>query len=141
MAYRSLAEIVHGAICKDKTVKLLEEFSLPRGLLPVDEIEEFSFNRSTGFIWWKLKSKKEHKFKRIGKTVVYSPEITAFIEKGHLHKITGVKARELFVLAVVCDVLVGKPSADTIKFTNPVGLSRSHPVSAFELEDDENGRK
>ncbi|KAK4421081.1 hypothetical protein Salat_2058600 [Sesamum alatum] len=135
------AEIHRGDISKVKTVELLEEFSLPKGLLPVDEIQELGFNRGTGFVWLKMKKKKEHKFKSIGQTVIYNVEITGFLEKGHFSKLTGVKAKELLLPVVVCDILVGDPSPDMIKFTAPVGLSRSYPLSAFAAEEAANAAK
>lgn len=135
--HRIGAEIYHGDICRAKTLELLKQHSLPRGLLQVDEIEEFGFNRNSGFFWLKTKKKKEHKFKSIGQTVVYNVEITAFAEKGRLSKLTGVKGKELFVPVTIGDIVVGVPSADMIKIISPIGLGRSHPISAFELEEGE----
>ncbi|KAK4386480.1 hypothetical protein Sango_2518600 [Sesamum angolense] len=125
------ADIYHGDICKGKIGELLEEFSVPKGLLPVDEIEELGFNRSSGFLWFKMMKKKEHKFKSIGQTVIYNVEITCFLEKGHLSKLTGVKTKELMLPVGITDILVGEPSPDMIKFTTAVGVSRSYPASAF----------
>ncbi|KAI3466823.1 hypothetical protein Pfo_023486 [Paulownia fortunei] len=139
--HRNGAEIYNGDICKVKNQKLLDEFSVPKGLFALDKIEEFGFNRTTGFLWLRMKKKKEHKFKSIGQTVIYNVEITGFIEKGHLSKLTGVKAKELLVPVVICDLLVGDPSPGMIKFTTPVGLSRSYPLSAFQPEDGENSSK
>ncbi|KAL8045636.1 hypothetical protein ABFS82_08G129600 [Erythranthe guttata] len=130
------AEICHGSdICKSKIQKVLEEFSFPKGLLPLDDIEEFGFNRNTGFVWMKMKKKKEHKFKSIGQTTIYNAEITCFLEKFHMSKVTGVKAKEMMIPVAVYDILVRAPAADMVKFTSAVGLSRAHPISAFELED------
>lgn len=134
-AHRNGAEIYHGGnICKAKTLELLEQHSLPRGLLQLDEIEEFGYNRDAGFFWLKTTKKKEHTFKTIGQTVIYNVEIAAFIEKGHLSKVTGVKGKELLVPVTISDILVGVPTADMIRFTSPIGLGRSQPLSAFELE-------
>ncbi|XP_051133597.1 uncharacterized protein LOC127253191 [Andrographis paniculata] len=136
--HRKGAEIYQGEECKDIILKLLEEFKLPNGLLPRDEIVEIGLNRSTGFLWLKLKKKSEIKFRQIGQTVLYSVEMTGFVEPGHLSKLTGVKGKEMMIAVVISDVLVGFPSPDMIKFTTPVGLSRAHPVSAFQLPDEPN---
>jgi len=51
-SHRSGAEVVTGdAICRKKSIKLLEELGLPKGLLPMEDIQEFGYNRSTGFMW------------------------------------------------------------------------------------------
>ncbi|KAF2314678.1 hypothetical protein GH714_028480 [Hevea brasiliensis] len=82
--HRENAEIYHGEdLCRQKFHELLESFSLPRGVLPLDIIE-LGYNRSTGFIWLKQKNKKVHKFHLINRTAHYDTEVTAFIEKGRL---------------------------------------------------------
>ncbi|KAL0321362.1 UNVERIFIED_CONTAM: hypothetical protein Sradi_5397700 [Sesamum radiatum] len=129
------AEIHQGDICKVKAEQLLEEFSVPKALVPVEEIQEMGFNRSTGFLWFKMKKKVDHKFKKIGQTVIYNVEITCFLEKGHLSKLTGVKTKELMLPVGISDILVGEPSPDMIKFTTAVGVSRSYPASAFAPEE------
>jgi len=51
-SHRSGAEVVTGdAICRKKSIKLLEELGLPKGLLPMEDIQEFGYNRATGFMW------------------------------------------------------------------------------------------
>ncbi|GFQ01156.1 hypothetical protein PHJA_002259500 [Phtheirospermum japonicum] len=133
--HKNGAEIYHGDTCKAKALEFLDEITVPKGLLPVDEIEELGINRNTGFIWLKLKKKTDRKFKKIGQTVMFNVEITGFFEKGHMSKVTGVKAKELLVPVVVNDFHVGDPTPDMIKFTTPVGLGRSYPISAFEIGD------
>nr|CAD1829388.1 unnamed protein product [Ananas comosus var. bracteatus] len=65
-SYREGAEIVHGdAVCKKKSIELLEELSLPKGLFPLEDIGEFGYNRAVGFIWLVQKKKREHTFKKI----------------------------------------------------------------------------
>ncbi|KAL6544926.1 hypothetical protein OROMI_023788 [Orobanche minor] len=133
--HKNGAEIFKGDICKAKTCEFLDEISIPKGLMALDEVEEVGINRSTRFVWWKLKNKKEKKYKKIGQTVIYNVEITGFFEKQHLSNVTGVKSKELLIHVVINDILVGEPAPDMIKFTTPVGLSRSYPVSGFEQED------
>ncbi|GER26037.1 hypothetical protein STAS_01655 [Striga asiatica] len=132
--HKNGAEIHKGDACKAKTLEFIDEIMMPRELMPLDEIEEIGINRNAGFVWLRLKKKIEKKFKKIGSTVIYSVEITAFFEKGHMSKVNGVKAKELLLPVVVNDILVGQPGPNMIKFTTPVGLSRSHPISAFEPE-------
>ncbi|KAJ0017743.1 hypothetical protein Pint_09971 [Pistacia integerrima] len=45
------AEIHHGAdLCKQKCHELLAEFNLPKGLLPLNDLTEIGYNRTTGFL-------------------------------------------------------------------------------------------
>ncbi|KAL8460927.1 hypothetical protein ACS0TY_032430 [Phlomoides rotata] len=132
-AEREGAEIYHGdATCEEKLQKILEEFSVPRYLIYVAGLEEFGFKRSTGFFWLKQKSKTERKIKSVG-TVTTDVEITGFIEKRHMSKITGVKGKELFIALPVSDMFVGVPSSDKVKVKSTTGLWRVHPLKAFEV--------
>lgn len=134
-AEREGAEIYHGdATCEEKLHKVLEEFSVPRSLIHVGELEEFGFKRSTGFFWLKQKTKTERKIKSVG-TVICDVEITGFIEQRHVAKVTGVKGKELFVALPVSDLFVGVPSSDKVKFKSTTGLWRVHPLKAFQLVD------
>ncbi|KAG6639331.1 uncharacterized protein LOC122278430 [Carya illinoinensis] len=133
---RDKAEIYHGAdLCSQKARELLEGISLPKGLFPVD-IEEMGHDPSSGFVWMKRKSKKEHKFKRINKVVSYDAEVTAFAEKGRLRKLTGVKSKEMLIWVAISDIYLDNASSDKLVFGVPSGLTRTYPASAFELEED-----
>ncbi|CAN6446335.1 unnamed protein product [Victoria cruziana] len=78
---RERAEIYVGEIeCQKKANQLLDEFSIPRGLLPLDDIIEIGIVRTEGFIWLRQKKKKDHYFEQIGRSVSFAAEVTAFIE-------------------------------------------------------------
>ncbi|XP_072951966.1 uncharacterized protein [Typha angustifolia] len=133
-SYREGAEVVRGDdLCKRNSIQLLEELDLPKGLLPLEDIEEFGYNRTAGFIWFVQKKKKDHTFKKIKQVVSYATEVTAFVEKGKLKKITGVKTREMFMWLTVVEVYVEEASKGKITFKTGTGLSDSFNVSAFEL--------
>ncbi|KAK8629282.1 hypothetical protein V6N13_078129 [Hibiscus sabdariffa] len=123
-------------VCKQKFLELLEEISFPKGILPV-EIIEFGRNRTTGFVWMKLKNKKQHKFKQINKVVSYDREISFFVENGSISKLTGVKRKELFIWVRISSMFIEDPSSGNISFAVPGGLKAQLPISAFELEEDE----
>ncbi|XP_072957303.1 uncharacterized protein [Typha angustifolia] len=134
-SYREGAEIFQGdAICKKNSIETLEELGLPKGLLPLEDIEEFGYNRAAGFIWLIQKKKKDHTFKKIKQVVSYATEVTGFVEKGKLKKITGVKTREMMLWLTVVEVDIQDPSSGKITFKTGTGLSDSFDVSAFELE-------
>lgn len=52
-------------------ISLLEEFGLPLGLLPLADVIEVGFVRSTGYMWIVQKKKVEHNFKIASKIVSY----------------------------------------------------------------------
>ena len=134
-SHRAGAEVVTGdAACRKKSIELLEELSLPKGLLPMDDIQEFGYNRETGFMWLVQGEKKvEHTFKKIKQTVSYAPEVTAFAEKGKLRKITGVKTKELMLWLSVVEVYVPEASPENVTFKTGTGLSDSFNTAAFAL--------
>ncbi|EAY93119.1 hypothetical protein OsI_14922 [Oryza sativa Indica Group] len=124
--YRAGAEVINGdAAGKKKSIELLQELGLPKGLFPLDDIEEFGYNRANGFMWILHNKKKEHTFKKIKQTVSYATEVTAFVEKGKLKKIAGVKTKELMLWLSVVEVYVEESSAGKITFKTGTGLSDS----------------
>ncbi|KAI0492053.1 hypothetical protein KFK09_026318 [Dendrobium nobile] len=136
-SHREGAEIYHGEeICKKKSIELLELVHLPRGLLPLKDIEEVGYNRETGFVWLKQKNRTDHNFKKIGRLVSYAPEVTAFVEERRMKKITGVKSKEILIWITLTDMYIDDPASGKITFKASAGLSRSFPVSAFELEEE-----
>ncbi|XP_015877316.2 uncharacterized protein LOC107413781 [Ziziphus jujuba] len=134
------AEIYHGeAICKQKSRQLLQDMSLPQGLLPLNDVVEFGFNRTSGFVWLRQKTTKEHQFRAIGRSVSYDTEVMAFVEERRLRRLTGVKSKELLIWVTISDIIVNDSDPTKITFSNPTGISKTFPASAFELDDDDNG--
>ncbi|KAK1258922.1 hypothetical protein QJS04_geneDACA018686 [Acorus gramineus] len=134
-AHRENAEVYQGnSPCIKNIQQLLDELSLPNGLFPLDDIEEFGYNRSSGFIWLTHKKKKDHVFKKTKQTVSYATEVTAFVEKHRMKKMSGVKTREMLLWLTITDVYIEDPSTRKITFKTGTGLSESFPTSAFELE-------
>lgn len=107
---------------------------MPRGLLPLRDIEECGYVKDTGFVWLKQKKSITHRFEKIGKLVSYATEVTAVVEKGKIKKLTGVKTKELLVWITLSDIQVDDPPTGKITFKTPSGLFRTFPVSAFEIE-------
>ncbi|KAG0513904.1 hypothetical protein BDA96_10G143300 [Sorghum bicolor] len=134
-SHRAGAEVITGdAACRKKSVELLEELGLPKGLFPMEDIKELGYNRETGFMWLiQGKKKVEHTFKKIKQTVSYATEVTAFVEKGKLRKITGVKTKELMLWLSVVEVYVPEASLDKVTFKTGTGLSDTFDAPAFAL--------
>ncbi|GKU91146.1 hypothetical protein SLEP1_g5059 [Rubroshorea leprosula] len=130
-------ELYHGDDkCQEKTKFLLQEVGMPNGLLPLRDIEECGYVKETGFVWLKQKKSITHKFEKIGKLVTYAPEVTAVVEKNRIKKLTGVKTKELLIWITLSDIYVDDPPTGKITFKTPAGLSRTFPVSAFEVEEE-----
>ncbi|EER95773.1 uncharacterized protein LOC8054543 [Sorghum bicolor] len=134
-SHRAGAAVVTGdAACRNKSVEMLEELGLPKGLLPMEDIQEFGYNRDTGFMWLLQRKKKvEHTFKKIKQTVSYATEVTAFVDKGKLSKITGVKTKELMLWLSVVEVYVPEALPEKVTFKTGTGLSDSFDGAAFAL--------
>ncbi|XP_054794018.1 uncharacterized protein LOC129307305 [Prosopis cineraria] len=136
------AEVYHGEdLCKQKSRELLGEICLPEGLLPLNDIIEVGHNRSTGFVWLKQKKRNEHRFEAIRRTVLYESEVTAFVEMRRMRKVTGVKSKELFFWVTISDIFIDDPDSAKIAFANSSGISRSFPVSAFQLQEEDQEKK
>jgi hypothetical protein len=130
------AEVAKGdAVCRKKSIELLEELGLPKGLLPVEDVQEFGYDRAMGFMWLTQGKKKvEHTFKKIKQTVSYAAEVTAFAEKGKLRKITGVKTKELMLWLSVVEVYVPEAAPEVSDtFETGTGLSDTFDAAAFAL--------
>lgn len=132
---REGAEIFSGSdLCKKKCAELLEELHLPRGLLPLPDLLEVGRNKATGFVWLRQPKATINHFKKIGKTVSYATEVTAFVEDRRMTRMTGVKSKELLIWFSISDMLVADPEGKKIAFKTASGLGRAFPFSAFEEE-------
>ncbi|XP_050917373.1 uncharacterized protein LOC127132467 [Lathyrus oleraceus] len=139
---KSESEIYYGEeICQVKSKELPEDMCLPKDLLPLKDIIEVGHHRETGFVWVKQKNRITHKFEKIGKLISYATEVTSYVEKGKIKKMSGVKSKELFIWVTLSDIYVDDPPTEKVTFQAPAGLSRTFPVSAFELEEKSSGVK
>ncbi|CAI9755175.1 unnamed protein product [Fraxinus pennsylvanica] len=112
-------------------ISILEEFELPSGLLPLADVIEVGFVRSTGYMWIQQTKKVEHNFKMISKLVSYSTEITGFVEKQRIKKLKGVKAKELMLWPPVSEIALDNQSTGKIHFKSLAGITKTFPVEAF----------
>lgn len=112
-------------------VSLLDEFGLPAGLLPLEDVIEVGFVRSTGYMWILQKKKVEHNFKLISKLVSYSTEITGYIVQKKIKKLKGVKAKELMLWPPVSEIVIDDPPTGKIHFKSLAGITKTFPVEAF----------
>ncbi|KAK8949774.1 hypothetical protein KSP40_PGU013728 [Platanthera guangdongensis] len=127
-------EILRGAdLCYQHTMDLLEELGFPKGVMPLKDLVECGLVRSTGFVWMNLKAPYEHFFKGTGTRVSYAKEVTAYVEKGRMKKMTGVKSKNMLLWVPIVE-MSSLNDGRKIYFKTSVGIGRSFPTSAFEEE-------
>ncbi|KAF9609195.1 hypothetical protein IFM89_014036 [Coptis chinensis] len=113
------------------SVALLEEFGLPLGLLPLENVIEVGFVRSTGYMWILQTKKVEHKFTMISKLVSYDTDIHGYVEKNRIKKLKGVKAKELMLWPPVNEIIVDEGASGKIHFKSLAGVTKTFPAEAF----------
>ncbi|XP_008783887.2 uncharacterized protein LOC103702989 [Phoenix dactylifera] len=112
-------------------LSLLQEFGLPLALLPLADVVEVGFVRSTGYMWIVQKKEVEHSFKLASKLVSYDTEINGYVEKHRIKKLKGVKAKELLLWPPVSEITVDDPPTGKIHFKSFAGVTKTFPVEAF----------
>ncbi|ERM99857.1 hypothetical protein AMTR_s00098p00138460 [Amborella trichopoda] len=128
-------------ICKAKSLELLREVGMPNGLLPLEDVLECGYIEETCFVWLKQKKSKQHHFDKVGKLVSYAPEVTAYVENSRMKKVTGVKVKELMLWITLSEIYVNNPPTGKFTFKMLAGLSKSFPVSAFEVPEEKKAEK
>lgn len=158
------SEVYRGdKICREKSRELLQQVGLPEGLLPLRDIVECGYIKESGFVWLRQKNKIEHYFHKViynccacmqyeymyiqelcmyftccmqvGRRVSYGEEITGYVEKQRIRKLTGVKGKELMMWLTLSDISIDDPVTGLLTCRTPSGIVRSFPASAFYLTD------
>ena len=129
---RAGAEIVYGSEdCYRHSVELLEELGFPRGVLPLQDLVECGRVRETGFVWMKQKAPYEHFFEATNSRVSYGVEVTAYVEKKKMKKMSGVKSKQMFLWVPISEMSIEDPAEKKIIFRTPMGIGKSFPITAF----------
>ncbi|KAF5734954.1 hypothetical protein HS088_TW15G00453 [Tripterygium wilfordii] len=128
---RSGAEIVNGAEeCYRHSIDLLEELGFPKGVLPLKDLEECGRVRETGFVWMRQKAPYEHYFVGTGTRVSYATEVTAYVEKGKMKRMSGIKSKQMFMWVPITEMSIDS-AGKKIYFKTPMGIGKSFPATAF----------
>ncbi|KAJ4980089.1 hypothetical protein NE237_010869 [Protea cynaroides] len=131
---RAGAEIVRGKeACDLFSAELMKEIGFPSGVLPTGELEECGRVRATGFVWWKCKAAYEHFSVPTNSKTSYAAETTAYVEKGKMKKMTGVKTKQVFVWVPVSEMSI---DGNKITFKASVGVGKSFPLISFMNEEE-----
>lgn len=70
---------------------------------------------------------------QVGRRVSYGKEITGYVEKQRIRKLTGVKGKELMMWLTLSDIFIDDSSTGLLTCRTPSGMVRSFPASAFNL--------
>ncbi|KAL6349091.1 hypothetical protein AAG906_033747 [Vitis piasezkii] len=134
---RAGAEIVYGSeACFNHSISLLEELGFPKGVLPLQDLVECGRVRETGFVWMKQKAPYEHFFTGTNTRVSYSMEVTAYVEKFKMKKMTGIKSKQVFLWVPITEMSIDDPASQKIHFKTPVGIGKAFPLVAFMTEEE-----
>lgn len=134
---RQGAEIIRGAEeCYDHSLTVLKELGFPKGVLPLKDLEECGLVRETGFVWMRQKAPYEHFFVGTNTLVRYDREVTAYLDKGRMKKMSGVKSKQFLLWVPIVEMSIEENAADKIYFKTPMGIGRSFPITAFMDEDE-----
>lgn len=134
---RQGAEIIHGAEeCYNHSLTVLSELGFPKGVLPLKDLEECGLVRETGFVWMRQKAPYEHFFVGTNTLVRYDREVTAYLDKGRMKKMSGVKSKQFLLWVPIVEMSIEENAADKIYFKTPMGIGRSFPITAFMDEDE-----
>ncbi|XP_078434989.1 uncharacterized protein LOC144705979 [Wolffia australiana] len=104
-------------LCRQKTIKLLEELNMPWGLLP---IQDKALN---------------YTFRKAGHLVSFIAKVTGFVEDHRMCQVTGTKTKELPMWISLGEFYVNPRDSSKITFRTPTGLSKMYPTSAFEVKE------
>ncbi|KAH7841370.1 hypothetical protein Vadar_029003 [Vaccinium darrowii] len=138
---REGAEIVYGAeACYHQSTELLEKLGFPKGILALKDIEECGRVHKTGFIWMKQKSPIQHFFEGTNTQVSYAKEVTAYLEKNRMKKISGVKCKQVYLWVPIVEMISFDDdlASRTIQFKTPLGIRKSFPATAFMSHEEKN---
>ncbi|KAF9689174.1 hypothetical protein SADUNF_Sadunf01G0064300 [Salix dunnii] len=134
---RAGAEIVYGPEeCHRHSIQLLEELGFPKGVLPLKDLEECGRVRETGFVWMRQKAPYDHFFVGSSSKVSYATEVTAYIEKYKMKKMTGIKSKQMFLWVPISEMSIEDPSSKRILFKTPMGIGKSFPISSFMTDEE-----
>uniref|UniRef100_A0A2P2P548 Uncharacterized protein LOC107430061 n=1 Tax=Rhizophora mucronata TaxID=61149 RepID=A0A2P2P548_RHIMU len=84
----------------------------------------------------KLKAPYEHFFTETNTRVSYALEVTSYIEKLKMKKITGIKSKQMFLWVPLTEMIIEDPASNKILFRTPMGIGKSFPITAF-MSDEE----
>ena len=134
---RAGAEIVYGSeACLSHSISLLQELGFPKGVLPLQDLIECGRVRETGFVWMKKEAPSEHFFTGTNSRVSYAVEVTAYVEKFKMKKMTGIKSKQVFLWVPITEMSIDDPASQKVYFKTPVGIGKSFPLVAFMTEEE-----
>lgn len=134
---REGAEIVYGLEeCQRHSIELLQELGFPKGVLPLQDLVECGRVRETGFVWMKQKAPYEHFFEGTNTRVSYAVEVTAYVDKFKMKKMSGIKSKQMLLWVPITEMSIEDPKGNKILFKTPMGIGKSFPLTAFMTQEE-----
>ncbi|KAL8141557.1 hypothetical protein V2J09_014589 [Rumex salicifolius] len=117
--------------CHRRSMELLDEIGFPKGVLPLKGLIECGRVQETGFVWMKQKEPSEHFFEETKSLVSYATEVTCYVEKRKMKKMTGVKTKQAFFWVTLTEMTIDEANSRKIYFKTSLGVGRYFPIKAF----------
>lgn len=92
--------------------------------------------QSTGFVWMKQSAPSEHYFEGTKSLVSYAKEVTCYVEKYKMTKMTGVKTKQAFFWVTLTEMTIDDPNSRKIYFKTSLGVGRYFPIKAFMTDEE-----
>ena len=85
-----------------------------------------------------MKQKKpyQHFFTGSNTLVSYATEVTAYVEKFKMKKMTGVKSKQLLLWIPIAEMSIDDPDHKKIYFNTPLGIGKFFPITAFMTQEE-----
>ncbi|KAL2921040.1 NAD(P)H-quinone oxidoreductase subunit M chloroplastic [Bienertia sinuspersici] len=116
---------------------MLAEMGFPKGLLPMKNVVECGIVRETGFVWMKRSAPTLHYFEGCKTLASYDTEVTCYIDKAKVTKITGVMCKHLFMWVTITDTTIDTPFPTRVHFKSSVlGIGKSFPITDFMTQEE-----
>ncbi|CAK9187611.1 unnamed protein product [Ilex paraguariensis] len=111
-----MPEVYYGdAICREKVGLLLTEMGFSEWLIPLQNIEEFRYERKTGFVWIRQRQKGVHRIEDIGGRLIwFDYVITAYVSPKKVTQLTGVQAKQFIFWFILSEIYMDNPSPGQI---------------------------
>lgn len=90
--------------------------------MPLEYIEEVTYDEETGYFRVKQRSKSSHKFALADKLVSYADEVKGYLQPNRIKNLSGVHAKEFFFWVPIGDISVDEPPTGKIHFKSYTGL-------------------
>lgn len=84
----------------------------------------------------KQKAPYEHFFEGTNTRVSYAVEVTAYVDKFKMKKMSGIKSKQMLLWVPITEMSIEDPKGNKILFKTPMGIGKSFPLTAFMTQEE-----